>query len=130
MMENKFRAKTLAGNIIYFDLYQVTAGFYDDEVFYAKGEPIRMGSEQRYTGKKDKNSAEIYEGDTLGYPVADDRGNYSAVATVEWEDDRARFVARFKDFPEHRLYPILPRTDYFNRYVVIGNIWENKELLE
>ena len=72
------------------------------------------GCLMQYTGLKDKNGKEIYEGDILsGYP----HGN----SIVKWDNEFACWVSDFdlianevKDMPERK---------------VIGNIYENPELL-
>lgn len=73
----------------------------------------------QYTGLKDKNGKEIYEGD-----IVTDRGNTEYKYEVYWIDDEACFA--LKGFPEYEYS--------FNEEVtegeVIGNIYENKELLK
>ena len=77
---------------------------------------------QQYTGLKDKNGKEIYEGDILGYPKQPWR-------FVRWEKDEAGFVLNC-------LAPVENSWDCFDEYLpdndltIIGNIYENKELLE
>lgn len=76
----------------------------------------------QYTGLKDKNGKEIYEGDVLS-PY-----EYSPIKNptiVQYDDDLAGF------------YPFIPNVadgiDYSvnnNRIEIIGNIYENPELLE
>lgn len=72
----------------------------------------------QYTGLKDKNGREIYEGDVT-------KDEFDRVAIISWKENEARFSMRY----------ISQRTDYrmfisHLKMVVIGNIYENPELLE
>ena len=75
----------------------------------------------------DKNGKEIFEGDIL--EVTD---KYSWLEVVSYSQEKAMFVTEeinreFK-VPESPLYDLLDST--FLKFKVIGNIYENPELLE
>ena len=79
------------------------------------------------TGLKDKNGKEIFEGDIL---EVTDKQNWLEV--VSYGQEKAMFVTEeinreFK-VPESPLYDLLDST--FLKFKVIGNIYENPELLE
>ena len=75
---------------------------------------IHLGAIMQYTGLKDKNGKEIYEGDILHYYFNTD---VEWKTIVEWQYHIAGFFMSDGDFhEEHR--------------EVIGNIYENPDLLE
>ena len=80
----------------------------------------------QYTGLKDKNGKEIYEGDIIKW-------DEDWIYVVEWSRDSRSFISGFtveeikgRDdmIPDHRMYRIEESAE------VIGNIYENPELIE
>lgn len=77
----------------------------------------------QYTGLKDKNRKEIYEGDIVEYPY----GSTKTCKEVKWQDDTSGFYP-FADSPENCGCCGMGKNSKFVE--VIGNIYENPELLE
>jgi hypothetical protein len=85
------------------------------------GENIHL---MQYTGLKDKNSKEIYDGDI----VQNLRGIKNK---VYWEPEILAWnCERFRDRSNRKSYLMLYELDDVATLEVIGNIYENPELLE
>ena len=74
------------------------------------------------TGMRDKNDREIFEGDILDY-----RGRK---ALVRWHGSYASFIYRFVDELQNRNTEWKPLYLAYMKCEIIGNIYENQELLE
>ena len=74
------------------------------------------------TGLKDKNGKEIFEGDIVDYK--------GRKALVSWHGSYASFIYRFVDELQKRNAEWNPLYLAYMRCEIIGNIYENPELLE
>ncbi len=121
MREIKFRAwdnsiPGLQNNMVYFNLST------DNRWIHEKGISI-----MQFTGLKDKNGKEIYEGDIVKHKKVDNMILYGVTECifghlpreVKWEGCGFRpFSGWIND--AHKKF----------QWEIIGNIWENKELLK
>ena len=74
------------------------------------------------TGLKDKNGKEIFEGDIVDYKGRE--------AVIKWHGSYASFIYRFVDGLQERVSKWDPLFLACYHFEVIGNIYENPELLE
>jgi len=87
-------------------LGELIAGEYDNYII-----------KRLYTGLRDKNGKEIYEGDILS-------GSNENYFTIEWNKNEARYSLKSTEKNLSVSISVLDRLE------VIGNIYENKNLLK
>jgi uncharacterized phage protein (TIGR01671 family) len=108
--------------------YQRTLEQFDDSLLlrfshFEDEEPIYM----QYTGLKDIKGKEIYEGDIIKYHRH--QGAYyeseviNKIGVIVWEDDKCSFKIKHNGGDTEKLFTS-------HCVEVIGNIYENPELLE
>lgn len=77
------------------------------------------------TGLKDRNGKEIFEGDILAVGTDEEVVNVN----VLWDEKHALFIFESKKYNEKDLLAELVEDNAYP-FEIIGNIYENKELLE
>lgn len=135
--EFKFRFWDAITNVMDYDRKYIP--WADEEIsagaFFDKSEESTGSVWMQWTGLKDKNGVEIYEGDILTspyYPFQDD-GKYNYHGVIEWDQDSASFymtkrlVNRDKNGISDGISEPIEDIEDFE---VIGNIHQNPELLK
>ena len=118
MREIKFRAWQTRDRVIGFMNYKVDISYLGDSMVGSDSSDILM----QYTGIKDKNGKEIYEGDIL--EMNDRKASRSQ---VKYDDKK---WARFLAYDREAVSVYMPFVENaVNQWVVIGNIYENPELI-
>ena len=102
----------------------VTTVLFEGKIFGAN-EKIEEIELMQSTGLKDKNGKEIFEGDILA--VEDDDGVINL--KVFWDEKHALFMFESKKYNEKDLLAELVEDNTYP-FEIIGNIYENKELLD
>ena len=115
MRELKFRAwDKKRKELVYFDLSLCNS---ESRIWF--NEQIVDNNVMQYVGLKDKNGKEVYEGDIIKHIVTIERNIFEVIY------ENGRFIAR-SPYIKHDLYFLTKNKDS----EVIGNIFENPEILE
>lgn len=144
---NKFRVWDEATNTMYFPgedgtqlVFGVTHVFGEEgypiwQLWDAEGEVTREGKAElmQCTGLKDQIGVEVYEGDIVAYEDAGEiqtscgteYDEFVNEGVIEWSEDEARYTVTNRETIDIEGF-----WEYILDSEVIGNIYENSELLE
>lgn len=122
MREIKFRAWCSRHKVMITNIINIS---FCSKGFYVNGDSPCMGDEilMQYTGFKDKNGKEIYEGDIL---KRDGHWNMYIV----WDDEYSRLAFICADWIVTQGKTIMLSQESLRRHAVVGNIYENPELID
>jgi len=127
MRENKFRAWNKKERRLYSPFLLDDIGTDEFGLYIICEKDYMRGSWEdyiimQYTGLKDKNGKEIYEGDVIKYREYPNNEK-SELCKIEWLDSYEGDGFKMTGF-------VSPAYDYPTDIEIIGNIHENPELLE
>lgn len=124
-MRPKFRAWDKALK----EMVQVNALVLDEQVVkvtYKNGNVAKDDMKEyelmQSTGLFDKKGVEIFEGDIVDYK--------GRKAVIKWHGSYASFIYRFVDELQERVSEWHPLFLAYYHFEIIGNIYENKDILE
>jgi uncharacterized phage protein (TIGR01671 family) len=128
MREIKYRAwDSVEKQMTYWDFYDKK--ILDDNIYDVHSTII-----MQYTGLKDKNGVEVYEGDYVGMRQRDMRyaskEDYS-IYTVYYDNNQGMFGYKNRNGDiVRRKTGNVASISFFSKPIVLGNKYENLELLE
>jgi uncharacterized phage protein (TIGR01671 family) len=117
MREIKFRCYDITEKTMYYDIQDHNKGYLNFAYYLDNTESFII---EQYTGLKDKNGKEIYEGDIIAY---------EQMRIFESECFEVIFLeGAFKR--KNKNYDLRDLTVFIDKIEIIGNIHENPELIK
>lgn len=147
MREIKFRAWDKNNKIMHHDVEFIRSGTEGNDWIIFKSDKQKLADEKvldnpyfqqqielmQYTGLKDKNGKEIYEGDLIKFTEIDEDSCFGRedtnVVEVQWLEDIAQFRAIFKSGRRTELHFVVKLPTVVS-CEIIGNIYESEHLID
>jgi uncharacterized phage protein (TIGR01671 family) len=132
MREIKFRGKRkdngewIYGSFVRLDYHNSVDYVEAHQIVLENGHSFEVDPETigEFSGLKDKNGVEIFEGDVVSIPTTNDQGEMlqkREIVSVFWHDKEMRFAVSYYG---------ISLCGFRDDIEVIGNIFENKDLLK
>ena len=125
MREIKFRAwhkeKKIMGEVLGIDILHKEIFFSNEDVDCYEHTDFKDIELMEYSGLKDKNEKEIYEGDIVKL-----RANHG-IGVIKYSDEWGAFVV---EYIKPRPLVVLGINYYKEDIEILGNIYENSELIK
>jgi len=122
MREIKFRAwhkeKKIMGEVLGIDFLHKETFFSNGDVDCYEHTDFKDIELMQYTGLKDKNNKEIYDGNIVKF--------LNGIFEVIWCNEKASFMLKNKEYKEFLNFIY----ENNNGMEIVGNIYENPELLK
>ena len=116
----------ISGEIYINKPYRFRANDFDCSVMLAKVDPRSIG---QFTGLTDKNGKKIFEGDIINYEYETfNKQKILVKYVIQYNAYEARFRAELTN--DGIMYDLLAFRETQKRAEVIGNIYDNEELLK
>lgn len=125
MREIKFRAwhkgKKIMGEVLGIDILHKEMFFSNEDVDCYEHTDFKDIELMQYTGLKDKNNKEIYEGDIVKL-----RANHG-IGVIKYSDEWGAFIV---EYIKPRPLTVLGMNYYKEDIEILGNIYKNPELIK
>ena len=125
MREIKFRAwhkeKKIMGEVLGIDILHKEIFFSNEDVDCYEHTDFKDIELMQYTGLKDKNNKEVYEGDIVKL-----RANHG-IGVIKYYDEWGAFVV---EYIKPRPLTVLGMNYYKEDIEILGNIYKNPELIK
>lgn len=125
MREIKFRAwhkeEKIIGEVLGIDILHKEIFFSNEDVDCYEHTDFKDIELMQYTGLKDKNNKEVYEGDIVKL-----RANHG-IGVIKYYDEWGAFVV---EYIKPRPLVVLGMNYYKEDIEILGNIYENSELIK
>ena len=136
MRKRAHRAKHLLGYWVfgnYVDWLGTAHIAHEDEAGRVLFTPVKEETVSDFIGRTDKDGRAVYEGDIVKYAGVLDGDPFEDLFLIEWQDDAEHYAFGQIARPlqgKNVEFSMFPQEEFLKHITVIGNRWDNPELLE
>lgn len=136
MRKRAHRAKHLLGYWVfgnYVDWIGTAHIAHEDEAGRVMFAPVKEETVSDFIGRTDKDGRAVYEGDIVMYAGELDGEPFEDLFLIEWQDDAEHYAFGQIARPlqgKNVEFSMFPQEEFLKHITVIGNRWDNPELLE